>query len=253
VIEDFLRGAHLLDLAIPHDDDAVAQRHGLGLVMGNIDESGIDALPQLDDLGTHLVAQLGIQVGKRLIHQEYLGAAHNGTADGYALTLAAGKRLGLAVQVLGDIQDLGGFLYLAVDLLRVYMAQLQAEGHVVINRHMGIQRVVLEYHGDVAILGRDVVYQFVADVQLALGDFFQAGNHAQGGGLTAAGGADQNDKFLVFDIQAEIAYRGNAAGIYFVNVIKGYACHNKIPPLSRPSTQALGISAMCFYYTEKAI
>ena len=141
----------------------------------------------------------------------------------------------------------------ALDFFLGGLAQLQAEGHVIINRHMGIQRVVLEYHGDVAILGRDVVYQFVADVQLALGDFFQAGNHAQGGGLTAAGGADQNDKFLVFDIQAEIAYRGNAAGIYFVNVIKGYACHNKIPPLSRPSTQALGISAMCFYYTEKAI
>ena len=141
----------------------------------------------------------------------------------------------------------------ALDFFLGGLAQLQAEGHVVINRHMGIQRVVLEHHGDVAILGRDVVYQFVADVQLAFGDFFQAGNHAQGGGLTAAGGADQNDKFLVFDIQAEIAYRGNAAGIYFVNVIKGYACHNKIPPLSRPSTQALGIPAMCFYYTEKAI
>ena len=41
VVEDFLRGAHLLNHAVLHDDDAVAQRHGLGLVMGNIDEGGI--------------------------------------------------------------------------------------------------------------------------------------------------------------------------------------------------------------------
>ena len=221
--------------------------------MGYVDEGGLQALMQLGDFGTHLHAQLGVQVGQRFVHQEDLGLTHDGTAQGNALALAAGQGLGLAVEQELDAQDAGSFVYAALDFFLGGLAQLQAEGHVIINRHMGIQRVVLEHHGDVAILGRDVVYQFVADVQLAFGDFFQAGNHAQGGGLTAAGGADQNDKFLVFDIQAEIAYRGNAAGIYFVNVIKGYACHNKIPPLSRPSTQALGIPAMCFYYTEKAI
>ena len=175
--------------------------------MGNIDESGIDALPQLDDLGTHLVAQLGIQVGKRLIHQEYLGAAHNGTADGYALTLAAGKRLGLAVQVLGDIQDLGGFLYLAVDLLRVYMAQLQAEGHVLVNSHMGVQGVVLENHRDIPVLGRNVVHQLAVNIQLAAGDLLQPGDHAQGGGFTAAGRADQHNELIVLDLQVEVMHR----------------------------------------------
>ena len=49
--------------------------------------------------------------------QEDLGIADDGAADGHTLPLAAGKRLGLAVEVFGDIQDIGGFPHLAVDLL----------------------------------------------------------------------------------------------------------------------------------------
>ena len=69
---------------------------------------------------------------------------------------------------------------------------------------MGIQSVVLEDHSDVPVLGSHVVDQTVADVQLALGDFLQTGYHTQGGGLSAAGGADQHDKFLVLDLQVEV-------------------------------------------------
>ena len=39
-------GADLLDEAVLHDDDAVAQGHGLGLVVGDVDEGGVDALAQ---------------------------------------------------------------------------------------------------------------------------------------------------------------------------------------------------------------
>ena len=90
MVEDVLRRADLLDEAVLHDYDAVAQGHGLGLVVRDVDEGSVDALTQLDDLRTHLVAQLGVQVGERFVHQEDLGAADDGAADGDALPLAAG-------------------------------------------------------------------------------------------------------------------------------------------------------------------
>ena len=86
------------------------------------------------------------------------------------------------------------------------MTQLQGEGHVLVNGHVGVQSVVLENHGDIAVLGGNVVDQTVADVQFAFGDLFQTGDHTQGGGLTTAGGADQNDEFLVLDVQAELLH-----------------------------------------------
>ena len=70
--------------------------------MGDVDEGGVDALPQEDDLRAHLVPELRVQVREGLVHQEHLGFAHDGASDGHALALAAGKRLGLAVQVVGD-------------------------------------------------------------------------------------------------------------------------------------------------------
>ena len=116
-------------------------------------------------------------------------------------------------------------LHAAVDLRLGRLAQLQAEGHVVINGHMRIQSVALEDHRDIAILGRDIVDQLVVDVQFALGDFFQAGDHAQGGGLATAGRADQNDELFVFDVQGEVADGRHATGIDFIDVLQRYACH----------------------------
>jgi hypothetical protein len=59
------------------------------------------------------------------------------------------------------------------------LAQHQREGHVVAHRHVRVERVVLEHHRDVALLGRHVVDHAVADADLARGDLLEAGDHAQ--------------------------------------------------------------------------
>ena len=116
MVEDLLRRSDLLDEAVAHDDNAVAKRHGLDLVVRDVDERGVDLLAQLDDLGAHLVAELRIKVRQRLVHQKDLRASDDGAADGHTLPLAAGKRLRLAVEILRDIKNFRGFLHLAVDL-----------------------------------------------------------------------------------------------------------------------------------------
>ena len=109
-------------------------------------------------------AQLGVQVGERLVEEEDLRLAHDGAADGHALALAAGQGRGLALQELLDAQDLRGLLDALLDLRLGELAQLQAEGHVVVDGHVRIEGVVLEDHGDVPVLGRDVVDHAVADL-----------------------------------------------------------------------------------------
>jgi hypothetical protein len=51
---------------------------------------------------------------------------------------------------------------------------------------MRVERVVLEHHGDVALRGFELVDHALADADLAAGNFFQAGDHAQQRGLAAA-------------------------------------------------------------------
>ena len=73
---------------------------------------------------------------------------------------------------------------------------------------MGVQCVVLEHHGDVAVLGGDVIHEVSVDVEFSAGDFLQACDHAQRGGLSAAGRPNEDDKFLVLDVQVDIVYSG---------------------------------------------
>ena len=247
MVKDLLGSADLLDDAVLHDDDAVAQGHGLGLVVGDVDEGAVDALTQLQDLGAHLVAQLGVQVGEGLVHQQDLGLPNDGATDGHALALAAGQSLGLAAQVFGDTQGLRRLVDPAVNLLLGHLAELQGELHVLPHGHVGIQGVVLEHHGDVPVLRLHVVHALAVDQQVTAGDILQTGHHPQSGGLAAAGGTHQHDELPVGDLQIEVldcqyAFLGDlevgllfgltllfllgfAVGIYLFDMFQAHICH----------------------------
>jgi hypothetical protein len=57
----------------------------------------------------------------------------------------------------GRFEDLGG-LRTRVDLGLGQAADLQAVGHVVVDAHVRVERVVLEHHGDVAVLRLEPVH-----------------------------------------------------------------------------------------------
>ena len=90
---------------------------------------------------------------------------------------------------------------------------------------MRIQRVVLENHGDVAVLRSDVIAQTAVDIQFAVGNILQAGDHAQRGGFSAAGRADQHDKFLVRNLQVHVVNSQNVAVINLLNVFQYNSSH----------------------------
>jgi len=199
--------------------------------MGNVDEGGSQLLVQLDDLGTHAGTQLSIQVGQRLVEQEDGRVTDHSAAQGNTLALTTGQSLRLTVEQVLDLQDLSGLTDALVDLVLGHLAQLQTESHVLVHGHVRVQSVVLEHHGDVAVFRGNIVDQAVADVHLTAGDLLQTGDHTQGGGLTAAGRTDENDKFLISDLKAEIGNGNNIAGIDFLNVTAANGSHKTYPPI----------------------
>ena len=102
-----LRGIDLLQEAFVDHRDAGGHGHGFHLVVGHVDKGGLQLLVQLADVGAGFNAQLGIQVGQRLVEQENLRLAHDGPADCHALALTTGELAGLAVQQVANAQDLG--------------------------------------------------------------------------------------------------------------------------------------------------
>ena len=97
-------------LARTQDDDAVGQCHRLDLVVGDIDDRGLHLPVQALDFRAHLGAQLGIEIGERLVEQEDIGMTNDGAAHSDPLTLASGELARLAVEQAVESQNVGGFL-----------------------------------------------------------------------------------------------------------------------------------------------
>ena len=149
---DFSRARKLLDDPAVHHRDPVGQRQRLDLVVGDVDHGRAELHVQLLELDAQFGAQLGIEVGQRLVEQEHVDVAHQGPADGDALALAAGELRRAALQERLDLQQFGGSRDALVDLLLRHARNPQAEGQVPLDRHLRIERVGLEHHADAAVL-----------------------------------------------------------------------------------------------------
>ena len=231
-VVDVLGRADLLDAAMVQDDDAVRQRHRLDLVVRDVDRGRGHALAQALDLGAHLHAQLGIEVGKRLVEQEHLGIAHDGAAHGDALALAARELARHARDVGLDVEDARRLVDAAADLLAVDAAVAQRERHVLEHRHVRVERVVLEHHGDVPVLGIELVDDTAIDGDLAGGDVLQPGDHAQQRALAAARGADEDDELAVGDFEVDAMHDLDLAERLF-HAAKAEARHVFVPPRAK--------------------
>ena len=120
------------------------------------------------------------------------------------------------------------------DPLFVPFQVFQAEGDVLIHRHVGPQGVILEQEAHVALVGGQVdapvrVKDHIAvDADGALRGGLQARDHAQGGGFAAAGGAQQCNEGIAFDIQVQIIHGNELAKAL------GYVFQNDFRHISHP-------------------
>ena len=129
------------------------------------------------DLDPHLHPELGIEIRQRFVEQKHFRVTDDGAAHRHPLALATRQLLGLAVDQIGNVEHAGGFSDPALDLRLGIMLQPQTERHVFRDRHMRVERVVLEHHGDVAVLRWNIVDDVAADRDVAIGDVFEPCDH----------------------------------------------------------------------------
>ena len=157
MIIDIERRADLLDDAVAQDDDAIGHGHGFDLVMRDIDGRRLQPLMQFLDLGAHLHAQFGVEIGQGLVEEKHRRIAHDGAAHGDALALAAGEFARIAGEIGFEIENARRPADLLVDLALRALRKLEREAHIVLDVHMRVERVILKDHRDVAVFGMNVV------------------------------------------------------------------------------------------------
>ncbi len=123
-----------------------------------------------------------------------------------------------------QLQHFRGMIDSLLDLRFLGAGQFQTERHVVGHGEMRVQRVGLEYHADAAFGRRYLVHAAVTDHQIAGGDIFQTGNHAQQGGFAAAGRTDKDHKFPVIDLQIDV-FGDRCLAVGFAYITQCHARH----------------------------
>ena len=198
--------------------------------MRDIDRGDAGHLLQAGDLGAHLAAQAGIEIGERLVHEIGLGRAHQRPAHGDALALAAGELARLAAEIVAELQQLRRLAHLAVDLRLVGAAHLEAEADILGDRQVRVERIGLEHHRDVALARREIVGEVAVDPKFAVGDFLEPRDHAQRRRLAAARRPDKHQELAIGDGEVERIH-GDLAVVVTLGDAVEYDLGHRVPAL----------------------
>ena len=204
---DLLRRSDLLQHSVAHHRDPMAHRHRLDLVVRHVHGRDPEPLVELDQLEARLHAELRVEVGERLVHEERVRLAHDGAGEGDALALPARQLPRQALQQVFEPENPRRPSDRRLDLVLPFLRDLQRERDVLEHGHVRIQRVVLEHHRDIALHGVDEVHEPAADHDLTRVGILEPRDDSQDRALPAPRRPEQDEELAVCDLQRDVVDR----------------------------------------------
>jgi hypothetical protein len=175
--------------------------------VGHVDKGDAHLVVNDVQLQQHVLAQLEVERGQRLVQQQHLGPVHQGARDRHALLLAAADLRGILESVVGHLDQFEHALDRLAGLGLGITGDLQAEGDVVPHRHVREQGVILKDGVDAPQVGRQT--GDVAPVQKDASGIrgFEPAQHAQERRLAAPARAEQREEFAFLYGQRHVVDR----------------------------------------------
>ena len=232
-LEEIQGPALLLNHAIAQQHDSIGEGHRLDLVVSDVDHRLAEFLVEALDFGAHLVAELGVEVGERLVEEEQACVANDGAANCHPLALPTGELARQAVQQGFDAEHRGGAVHPRLDLVGRRAPCLQSERDVLAHVQVGVERVVLEHHGEVAVARTHLVHHVVTDGNGAGVHLLQPRDAAEQRRLAAARRADEDRELTFGDIEVDAAH-GLDVAVGLFDAVQAESCHES-QPLTAPS------------------
>jgi len=150
------RRVELLDASFAEHCDAVRHAERLALVMRDEHECDSEALLQALELGLHFLAQLQVERAERLVEQQHARLVDQGPRQCHPLLLSAGKLVRSAIAEFAEADEVEHLQCTLAAIRRRDAAHPGPVGHVLGDRHVRKERVVLEHRVDVALVRRRV-------------------------------------------------------------------------------------------------
>ena len=159
--------------------DAIGQSHRLGLVVCHVKHGKLELLLQRADLQTHLLAELGIEIGKRFVQQQNRGRVNERRRQRDALLLPSGQfRCAAGFKSL-QADDRQSFRHSLPDNRCAFTAHPKRKGDVFENGQVRPDRVGLKHHSHLPLFRSDKqpalrrCHEFFVDRNFTFVGFFQ--------------------------------------------------------------------------------
>ena len=125
--------------------------------MCNVNESDAEFSLHLLKLDLHLLTHLEVQCSQRLVQKKDPRAVNDGSCDGNSLHLSAGELVDISLAIVIKSYCFQRLVNSLLDLLFIYLLDLESECHVIKNIEVREQSISLEYGVDVALIGRNAL------------------------------------------------------------------------------------------------
>src|ERR1039457_2851596 len=150
------RAAHLFDQSLAHDDELVPEGERLGLVVCHVHGREGERAQKTEKLRPEVLPELGVERGERFVEEENARPEREGARERHALLLAAGEPVDRPAPEVSHPDRLENLAGARHPLGFSHAARPEPERPVLEHREMRKERVTLENHPDVALLGGDV-------------------------------------------------------------------------------------------------
>ena len=187
-----------------HDSDAIGHRHRFFLVVGHEDEGDPDLLLDALELDLHLLAQLQVECAERLVEQQDRRPVDERPGERHTLGLATGQLGRLATLVAWELDQIEHLRDPGPDLRIADLGAPQPESHVLVDRQVREQRVVLEDGVDVPLVRRQPGNVLALELDQAGGRCLEPADHPQRRRLAAAGWAKEREEFPGLDLEVDV-------------------------------------------------
>ena len=204
LVVDIFRCPDLLDVALVHDYDGIGHGQRFFLIMGHIDEGDAKLILHADQLVLHFLPEFQIQGAQWFVQKQDLRLVDDGPGDGDPLLLPAAQRIGHALLIALQIDQLQCIFDLVIDIGFALAADLQAEGDILGDVHVGEQGVFLKYGVQLPFVRRKGSDVFASEDHAALIRSLESAQDPQGGRLPASAGAQERQKFIFIKIQVQV-------------------------------------------------
>ena len=172
--------------------------------MGDVDEGNAQLLLETFQFHLHLLPEFEIQRAQRLIQQKYAGPEHRSAGNGHTLPLATAELAGHTLLVAFQAHQRQRFRQTLLLLGFFNALELEPIGDILGHIHVGEEGIALKDGVHRPLFRRQMGHILAFQPYATLGCFLQSGDDAQGGGLAAAGRAQQRQKFTCFHRQVQV-------------------------------------------------